>query len=200
LPSSDFKVKIVELSLTPGVQLPDGVLGRFAAHVFDSHSPVVTTRALISQLTETLPGSRIVVLAERFSETNAFPLLNAGVKGLVTYSEMERQLPSAVRLVSAGGYWVPRNLLSRFVDTILRAQRTRPTLGHADLSARETEILTFLLDNLSNKEIGNRLNISERTVKFHVSNVLSKFGVGRRADLVLLWYQDRARNVPAHVV
>jgi DNA-binding NarL/FixJ family response regulator len=47
------------------------------------------------------------------------------------------------------------------------------------------------LENLANKEIASRFNISERTVKFHVSNLLSKFGVRRRADLILLCYQRR---------
>jgi DNA-binding CsgD family transcriptional regulator len=45
---------------------------------------------------------------------------------------------------------------------------------------------------MKNKEIALRLNISERTVKFHVSNLLAKFGVRRRADLILLCYQRRA--------
>jgi DNA-binding CsgD family transcriptional regulator len=58
------------------------------------------------------------------------------------------------------------------------------------LSQRETQVLDLLLDNQSNKEIAVKLNISERTVKFHVSNVLTKFGVHRRADLILLWYQQ----------
>ena len=46
------------------------------------------------------------------------------------------------------------------------------------------------MDNLANKEIGSRLGISERTVKFHVSNVLRKFHVRRRADLILLGLQS----------
>lgn len=46
-----------------------------------------------------------------------------------------------------------------------------------------------MLENLSNKEIACKLNISERTVKFRVSNLLAKFGVRRRADLILLCYQ-----------
>jgi NarL family two-component system response regulator LiaR len=62
----------------------------------------------------------------------------------------------------------------------------------ADLSVREREVLDALLENLANKEIGNKFNISERTAKFHVSNLLSKFGVRRRADLILLCYQSRA--------
>jgi DNA-binding NarL/FixJ family response regulator len=60
-----------------------------------------------------------------------------------------------------------------------------------ELSKREQEVLEALLENLANKEIASRFNISERTVKFHVSNLLSKFGVRRRADLILLCYQRR---------
>ncbi len=61
-----------------------------------------------------------------------------------------------------------------------------------DLSRREHEVLDPLLGNLSNKEIARKLHISERTVKFHVSNLLSKFGVQRRADLILLYFQGRS--------
>ena len=63
------------------------------------------------------------------------------------------------------------------------------------LTRREQEVLDALLENLVNKEIGSRLNISERTVKFHVSNLLSEFGVRRRADLLLLCYQTRKSPV-----
>ena len=52
-------------------------------------------------------------------------------------------------------------------------------------------MLDSLLENLSNKEIASKLNIAERTVKFHVSNLLNKFGVRRRADLILLTFQRR---------
>ena len=65
----------------------------------------------------------------------------------------------------------------------------------SELSRREQEVLSSLLENLANKEVAERLHISERTVKFHVSNLLAKFGVRRRADLILLCYQRR--NVAA---
>ena len=83
-------------------------------------------------------------------------------------------------------------LLSRFVDSILGIVHSRRlTRGPADLSRRERETLDALLENLSNKEIANRLHISERTVKFHVSSLLAKFGVRRRTDLILLCFQSR---------
>jgi two-component system response regulator DevR len=53
-------------------------------------------------------------------------------------------------------------------------------------------IVDALLENLANKEIANKLHIPERTVKFHVSNLLNKLGVRRRADLILLCCQRRS--------
>ena len=63
------------------------------------------------------------------------------------------------------------------------------------MSKREQEVLELLMQNLSNKEIGSKLHMSERTAKFHVSNLLAKYSVQRRADLILLFVQaerDRA--------
>jgi len=68
----------------------------------------------------------------------------------------------------------------------------------SELSRREQEVLNLLLDNLANKELAERLHISERTVKFHVSNILAKFGVRRRADLILLCYQRREDMIPSN--
>ncbi len=68
--------------------------------------------------------------------------------------------------------------------------------GPARLSRREKEVMEALLENLSNKEIASKLNMSERTAKFHVSNLLAKYGVRRRADLILLTFMqlERAAN------
>jgi len=59
------------------------------------------------------------------------------------------------------------------------------------LSPRERQVHEALLENLSNKEIAAKLNLSERTVKFHVSNVLAKHRLRRRADLILQNYHAR---------
>ncbi len=78
-------------------------------------------------------------------------------------------------------------LLSRFVESALKgARRPRPLTGTRNLSRREGEVMELLMQNLSNKEIASQLHISARTAKFHVSNLLAKHGVRRRADLILL--------------
>jgi DNA-binding NarL/FixJ family response regulator len=77
------------------------------------------------------------------------------------------------------------------VESVLRkSTRGTSVAARAGLSRREKEVVQGLLDNLSNKEIASKLNISERTVKFHVSNLLQKFNVRRRADLIVLAFQE----------
>jgi DNA-binding NarL/FixJ family response regulator len=164
---------------------------RAAVYVLDAHAPRPATEALVAAIQTRRPESHLLFVAEKFDKASAFGLLHLGAKGLLSYPEARGQLPRALKAVAKGGFWVPRALLSSFVDSILHAgPKGRRSNWSARLSPREIQVLDLLLDNLSNKEIASRMKIAERTVKFHVSNVLTKFGVHRRADLILLWYQQ----------
>jgi len=175
-----------------GLEVP-----RASVYVVDGHAAKQATGALLTNILDNQPASRLLVVGENFKETECHSLLRQGVKGILNYAEARDQLPRAVPLVAQGGFWVPRNVLSRFVDSILSTAAGRRLRGETptDLSRREQEVLNGLLENLANKEVADRLNISERTVKFHVSNLLAKFGVRRRADLILLCYQRRGGGV-----
>jgi DNA-binding NarL/FixJ family response regulator len=188
--------RVLSRQLEPGSALSGKrfVLPRVQLYVIDSHPSRQAAEVVIGWVVSRAPSSRQVVIAQKFTEANAFPLLRLGTKGLLTYDEATGQLPDALQTVSHGGFWVPRRLLARFVDSVLYVIRKRGMpRSPADLSQREREALDALLENLSNKEIASRLHISERTAKFHVSHLLAKFGVRRRADLILLHYQ----NLPA---
>jgi DNA-binding NarL/FixJ family response regulator len=127
---------------------------------------------------------QIVVLVDQMEVLHCLPLLRLGVKGLVHYKDSSSSLAKAVRAVIDGGIWIPGNLLSEYLEL---GQQTAqlPTEANKTLSRREKEVLDYLLKNHSNKEIANSLHISESTVKFHVSNVISRFGVRRRGDLII---------------
>ena len=106
-------------------------------------------------------------------------------RAAVQIVEALRALPQAVETVIAGGLWVGRALLSRFVDAALCTVPLKVyATGLEGLTRRERQVLEAVLDNLSNKEIARRLQMSVRTAKFHVSNLLVKHGVRRRADLL----------------
>jgi len=188
----EFRVRTVRLEPNLVPRLDGLALPRASIFVTDAQAPIQAIEMLVSGIQERHPAARQLVMAERFTEANAFPLLRRGVKGLLGYSEARDKLSQALKVVSAGGFWVSRKLLARFVESILRAVHEHRALsGPTDLSPREHEVLEALLDNLANKEIADRLHISERTVKFHVSSVLRKYGVRRRTDLILLWFQSR---------
>lgn len=166
-----------------------------AVFVVESHAHRPTTEALVVGVLGRHPTGRVIVVAEKFDQGGAFPLLRLGAKGLMTFGEANEQLGRAVQEVAGGGFWVPRALLSRFVDESVSAVRRPPgPAGAVRLSPREREVLDALLGNLSNKEIASKLNMSERTAKFHVSNLLAKYGVRRRADLILLTYTQLDRS------
>lgn len=196
LEGPDFQLDCQQLETTLGPELRKLAVPRALVYVLDAHGSQPGTAALLANILEHYPGARILLVAEKFTQAECNNLLRMGAKGLLTYAEAREQLPRALPLVAGGGFWVPRSMLSEFVDSILtnaHGRRLKVETG-TQLSPREEEVLEQLLDNLANKEIAGKFNISERTVKFHVSNLLVKFGVRRRADLILLCYQRRGQT------
>jgi len=188
-PKFEVRAERVEFLPGQGSSLPG--LPEAQVYVLDANGPLRAVVALISRVKNEQPSSQVVVVSEEMSEDAAFPLMRLGIRGLVRYADASTQLAAAVLSVKGGGYWVPRLLLSKFVFGILDQPRL-PVPGEArKLSPRERQVHEALLENLSNKEIASRLNLSERTVKFHVSNVLAKHRVRRRADLILQNYHAR---------
>jgi DNA-binding NarL/FixJ family response regulator len=191
--SSGFQMsaKLLDSMLAPDLRHLE--IPRASVYVVDAHAARQATGALLGNILERNENARLIVVADKLKESDSHAFLRQGVKGILTYEEARSQLSRALPLVAAGGFWVPRETLSRFVDSILSSTQGRRlrTDAPSELSRREQEVLNSLLENLANKEVASRLNISERTVKFHVSNLLAKFGVRRRADLILLCYQRR---------
>ena len=175
-----------------GTQNLNAKLPPAGTYVIDLGSIPGNVIDVIGQIFKLNPEAQMLVLADNLSQPSAFPLLQLGVRGLMSHDVIKDQLCRALEAVSSGGYWVPRTLLASFVESVVQRSRQIENLkpGTVEVSRREKDIMDGLLQNLSNKEIAGNLNISERTVKFHVSNLLTKFKVQRRADLILLWYQQ----------
>jgi DNA-binding NarL/FixJ family response regulator len=161
---------------------------RASVYVIDAYAQRQATAALLGNILEHNSGAGLLVVGDNLNEAESYTLLRQGIKGILNYTDAREQLPNALRRVASGGFWVPRQMLSRFVDFILGAAQPQHmrTNSPTELSRREQEVLVGLREKLANKEVADRLHISERTVKFHVSNLFAKFGVRSRADLILL--------------
>ncbi len=189
LKGSDFDIVLCREWLLPETSA-EAVDGERPSLVVIDASDVIATLEFVRMLRLEQRAVHLLVLLPKLEEAVTYPLLRLGVHGLLTYDLVPRELARAARQVDAGMYWVPRELLTRFVESILPELSGCKSLDSAvNISRRQRDVLDLLLDNLSNKEIADKLFVSERTVKFHVSNLLSKFGVRRRADLIVLWMQ-----------
>jgi DNA-binding NarL/FixJ family response regulator len=193
LEDSGFQLTSKQLDSMLAPDLRNLEIPRASVYVIDAHAARQATGALLGNILERYVTARLLVVGDKLKEADSHSLLRQGAKGILTYAEAREQLSRALPQVAAGGIWVPRPVLSRFVDSILSSTQGRRLRVQSpnELSRREQEVLASLLENLANKEVADRLHISERTVKFHVSNLLAKFGVRRRADLILLCYQRR---------
>ncbi len=209
LKRSDLNLVLCHEWLIPEVGVQDFDAERPCLVIVDGND-MIATLEFIRMLRLEQRNVNLLVLLPKLEDPVTSPLLRLGVKGVLSYQQAPRELARAASQVDSGMYWVPRELLTRFVESILPEVSGCKSLDSVtDVSRREREVLDLLLDNLCNKEIASKLFISERTVKFHVSNLLSKFGVQRRADLIVMWMQrstafpwlgqDLRRSPSAHV-
>ncbi len=133
------------------------------------------------------PGTRIVVLTVLSEDADVAAALDAGACGFLAKDTPIEDVVAAVRAAVYGAAW----LSPRAAEVILsRARRAEPTwepdLPPTDeLSSRELEVLRLIARGLENAEIAQALNISPRTAKNHVSNILAKLGLPSRVQAAI---------------
>ncbi|MFQ5664548.1 MAG: response regulator transcription factor [Terriglobia bacterium] len=155
---------------------------RFHVGVFDSESASVEATLTLARLK--FPAMRPLLLSFPCDDNECLRWLFRGVWGLVGFDGYEEELPRAVRQLAEGHLWFPAPIVMRWmrIDSARRASALRLAL-----TPREREVMEFLLRRFSNKEIADILGITERTIKFHVGNILSKLQVSSRQELAARW-------------
>ena len=127
------------------------------------------------------PKTQVIALTSFIDEARVQEALRAGVIGYIMKDVSGDELASAIRRAYNG-----QSTLSPEAAQVLVMATTRPPeIGH-DLTDRERDVLTLLIEGLSNREIGEQLIISSSTVKNHVSSILSKMGTTSRTQAVAL--------------
>lgn len=120
----------------------------------------------------------VILLTHNLSPQDETRVLYLGVRGIVPIANVENELTPAVEAIISNRLWIPRTTLSEYI--VQKDGSVRPS---PKFTSREQQIIACLMDGFSNKEIGQMLAISPRTVKFHVANILQKFGVKNRRGL-----------------
>ena len=120
----------------------------------------------------------VILLIHSLSPQDESRVLYLGVRGLVPIANLENELIPAVESIISKRLWIPRNTLNEYI-----VQRDGSVGSSAKFTTREQQVIACLMEGFSNKEIGQLLGISPRTVKFHVANILQKFHVKNRRGL-----------------
>jgi len=135
------------------------------------------------------PHTQIIVLTSYHEDEYIFPALRAGALSYVLKDVRPDELADTVRKAARGESVLHPRVAARVVQELRGARRDTPNL-FTDLSDRELEVLRLIADGLSNAEIATKLIISEKTVKGHVSNILSKLHMlDRTQAAVYAWQQ-----------
>lgn len=130
-------------------------------------------------LTEAVP---VVVVSASESVFDMQRVFNAGAMGFLAKNETMDVFLSALRLVLSGGFYVPQKLIQRPVS----AEPVQCGAALFGLTPRQFEVLKAMIQGMSNKEIANLLNLSEVTVKVHVSAIFKTLSVTNRLQAVQL--------------
>jgi DNA-binding NarL/FixJ family response regulator len=132
----------------------------------------------------------VILLTENVSSQDEVRVLHLGVRGIVPIANVENELSPAVESIIENRLWVRRNTLNEYV-----MQRDGSASPSPKLTSREHQIMVCLVEGFSNKEIGQTLGISPRTVKFHVANILHKFNIKSRRHLQVAQYSPKTESL-----
>ena len=135
--------------------------------------------SLCARLSATHPDLGLLVLTTFLDEDLVVRAVHAGARGYVVKDVDTTELVRAIRAISAG----ESAFDSRSAAAVVRSLNGRGE-AREQLTNREVEVLRLLAAGLSNAKIGEQLFISATTAKFHVSNIMRKLGVSRRAEAV----------------
>lgn len=156
--------------------------GQEAIEQYRKHQPDVTLMDLrlprmggveaIQQIRLDAPQARVIVLTTYDGDEDIYRALKAGARAYLLKGMTSEDLVTTIRAVHAGKSHIPPAI----------AERLAERMGTEDLTPREFEVLTEIVNGHSNKEIASALNVSEATVKTHINSLLGKLGVTDRTQ------------------
>ncbi|MBI5927981.1 MAG: response regulator transcription factor [Chloroflexi bacterium] len=157
--------------------------------LLDLEMPEMDGVECIVRLRELNPDCRIIVFTAFDTDERILSAVQAGAQGYLLKGARREDVFNAIRVVHAGGSLLAPVIASKLLRHVSHPDTPDDSSPDA-LTPRELEVLKLIAQGQQNKEIGAALFISERTVKFHVSSILSKLGAGNRTEAVAIAAQQ----------
>jgi two-component system, NarL family, nitrate/nitrite response regulator NarL len=152
--------------------------------ILDIRMPRKDGLTVLRQLHRDKSPTKVVLLAAELEEDDVLEALRLGVRGMVLKELAPQMLVQCVRKVYAGEQWLEKQAVGRALDTLLKREAGEREAANL-LTPRELEMVHMVTRGLRNKEMSERLAISEGTVKIHLHNIYKKLKVENRVELIL---------------
>lgn len=178
------------LALEPDMTVcAEASTGEQAIQMFRTHRPDVTLMDLrlsdlsgseaMQAIQSEFPDARIIMISTYICDEEIYNALQMGAMAYLVKSVQREELILAIRKAATGQRHISPEVAARLAERV----------GRSQLSARELDVLRLLVGGTRNRMIASTLDITEGTVKLHVSNILSKLGVADRTEAVTVALQ-----------
>ena len=138
------------------------------------------------------PAVKALILTSYDDDEALFAAIMAGASGYVLKEIAGQDLIGAVRQVAAGNSLIDPTLTARVLERVRNGPSTAPEL--AGLTEQELKLLALIAEGLTNRQIGERMFLAEKTVKNYVSNLLTKLGMSRRTEAAVYAARHEQRH------
>jgi NarL family two-component system response regulator LiaR len=184
------------LSTEPGIQvLGEASDGKSALVKTETLHPDVILMDLVmpgmdgiqatTEISQRWPDARILILTSFAANEQVFPAIKAGALGYLLKDSSPEELVQAIQQVYRGESWLHPAIARKVLQELAKPAESPASSKTAMLTEREIEVLRFLAQGHSNREIADHLFVSEATIRTHVSNILSKLHLASRTQAAL---------------
>jgi NarL family two-component system response regulator LiaR len=151
--------------------------------VMDGMDGIETTRRLL----KIFPEYKVIVLTSFLDDEKMYPVIEAGAFSYLLKTSRATEITAAIRAAVKGQSILESQVASKMMN---RLRQPKTAAAHEELTEREMEVLCAIARGLSNQEIANDLFIGIKTVKSHVTNLLSKLGVEDRTQAAIYAFKN----------
>ena len=164
--------------------------------LLDINMPKLNGIEVLRRLKDMGQTSKIIMLTIHDAREYLFETMKIGANGYILKDSDSDSLVKAIKDVYAGKTYLQPSIASMLVDEInSKGEENKDLAKIKSLTRREYEVLTLLAEGINNKEIADKLYISEKTVKNHVSNIFKKIKVNDRIQAAIFAYKNNIKKI-----